>query len=87
MLINYLKQEKNEAEIEMDNATVAEVLRSYLSQDSDVEFVAWRKEHPFKNLTLKIQTKGKTVDKAIKDAISKIEKELDSLVSEVKKSK
>jgi len=87
MQFNYLKQEKNEAEIEMDNSTVAEILRAYLSQDSNVEFVAWRRDHPFKNLTLKIKTSGKTIDKALKDAVSKIEKELDSLSSEVKKAK
>lgn len=87
MLIKYLKQEKNEAEIEMDNPTVAEVLRAYLAQDESVSFVAWRKEHPFKNLVLKIKTDGKTVDKAIKDAIAKIDKELDALEAEVKKGK
>jgi DNA-directed RNA polymerase subunit L len=87
MLINYLKKEKNELEIEMDNSTVAEILRSYLSQDSDVDFVAWRRDHPFKNLTLKIKTKGKTADKALKDAISKLSKEVDSIASEIKKAK
>jgi len=87
MLIKYLKQEKNEAEIEMDNPTVAELLRSYLAKDDSVSFVAWRKEHPFKNLILKIKTDGKTIDKAIKDAISKIGKDLDSLESEIKKGK
>ncbi len=87
MLINYLKQEKNEAEIEMDNPTVAEVLRAYLAKDDAVTFVAWRKEHPFKNLVLKIKTEGKTVDKAIKDAIAKMNKELDSLLADVKKGK
>lgn len=87
MLIKYLKQEKNEAEIEMDNPTVAELLRSYLAKDDGVSFVAWRKEHPFKNLLLKIKTEGKTVDKAIKDAIAKVNKDLDSLEADVKKAK
>ncbi|MEM4230569.1 MAG: RpoL/Rpb11 RNA polymerase subunit family protein [Candidatus Pacearchaeota archaeon] len=87
MLIKYLKREKNEVEIEMDNSTVAELLRSYLAKDDNVSFVAWRKEHPFKNIIFKIKTEGKTVDKAIKDAISKISKELDSIESEIKKAK
>jgi len=87
MQFNYLKQEKNEAEIEMDNATVAEILRVYLNQDSSVEFAAWRRDHPFKNLTLKVKTSGKTVDKALKEAVAKIGKELDSIASEVKKAK
>jgi DNA-directed RNA polymerase subunit L len=67
--------------------TIAEILRVYLSQDSAVEFVAWRREHPFKNLVLKVKTSGKTVKKAIADASEKIEKELDKLVSEFKKAK
>jgi len=87
MLIKYIKQEKDEVEIEMDNPTVAEVLRSYLAKDEAVSFVAWRKEHPFKNLVLKIKTDGKTVDKAIKDAKAKIEKELDALSADAKKAK
>jgi DNA-directed RNA polymerase subunit L len=87
MLIKYVKQEKNEAEIEMNNPTVAEVLRAYLAQDDAVSFVAWRKEHPFKNLILKIKTEGKTIDKAVKDAIAKVNKDLDSLEADIKKGK
>jgi DNA-directed RNA polymerase subunit L len=87
MQFKYIKDEKNEAEIEIDNLTIAEILRVYLSQDSAVEFVAWRREHPFKNLVLKVKTSGKTVKKAIADASEKIEKELDKLVSEFKKAK
>jgi len=87
MQFKYLKDEKNEAEIEIDNLTIAEILRKYLSQDSAVEFVAWRREHPFKNIVLKVKTSGKTVKKAVSDASEKIEKELDKLVSEFKKAK
>jgi len=87
MQIKYLKDEKNEAEIELDNLTMAEILRSYLSQDTSVEFVAWRREHPFKNIVLKIKTSGKTVKKAVADASSSIEKDLDKLVSDFKKAK
>ena len=87
MLFKYLKQEKNEAEIEMDNPTIAEILRAYLIQDSAVSFAAWRKEHPFKNLMLKIKTEGKTVEKALKDAVTKLDKDLDSLEADIKKGK
>ena len=87
MQIKYLKDEKNDAEIELDNLTIAEILRSYLSQDSSVEFVAWRREHPFKNIVLKVKTSGKTVKKAVSDAYEKIEKDLDKLVSDFKKTK
>jgi len=87
MKANFLKDEKNEAEIEIDNLTIAELLRAYLAKDENVSFVAWKKEHPSKNPVLKIKTKGKTVRKAVSDAISEIEKEADKLVAEFKTSK
>jgi len=87
MPVKCLKDEKNEAEIEFDNLTIAEILRAYLSQDDSVEFVAWRREHPYKNIILKVKTSGKTVKKALADASDKIEKELDKVVSEFKKTR
>lgn len=87
MQIKYLKDEKNEAEIELDNSTIAEVLRVYLGKDDNVSFVAWKKEHPSKNPVLKIMTEGKTVKKALADACDQIEKEADKLVDGFKKSK
>ena len=87
MIVKYIKDEKNEAEIEIDNATIAEILRVYLAQDENVSFVAWRKEHPTKNAVLKIKTSGKSARKAVEDVVSRIEKDLDKLESEFKKAK
>lgn len=87
MKVVYLKDEKNEAEIEIDNLTIAEILRVYLTKDESVTFAAWKKEHPSKNPILKVKTKGKSARKAVEDASSKIEKELDKLVSEFKKAR
>ena len=71
MEIKYLKQEKNEVEIKLDNLTIAEILRAYLNEDSSVEFAAWRREHPIKKeIILKIKTKGKTAKKALSDAVN-----------------
>lgn len=87
MDVRYLKDEKNEAEIQLDNLTIAEVLRAYLVKDGDVSFVAWKKNHPMKKeILLKIKTKGKTVRKAISDAINQIEKEADRLIENFKKA-
>lgn len=86
MQVKYLKEEKNEVEIEMDNLTVAEILRAYLVKDENVEFAAWRREHPTKNPVLKVRTKGKTAKKAIQDAVARIEKELDKLLEDFKKT-
>jgi DNA-directed RNA polymerase subunit L len=87
MKVEYLKDDKNEADIELDNTTIAEILRVYLAQDDGVSFVAWRKEHPTKNPVLKIKTSGKSARKAVEDAVSKIEKDLDKLEADFKKSK
>jgi len=87
MKIEYVKLEKNEAEIQIDSITLVEILRVYLARDSDVSFVAWKREHPSKDPILKITTKGKTVKKAVSDAIDAIEKDTSKLLSDFKKAK
>jgi len=86
MKFTYLKDEKNEADIELDNPTVAEILRVYLAKDENVTFVAWKREHPTKNPTIKIKTSGKTVKKVLQDAVESLEKDLDKIQSEFKKA-
>lgn len=87
MEMNILKDEKNEIEIEIENLTIAEILRVYLNKDSAVEFAAWKREHPTKKPVLSVKTKGKTAKKAVNDAVSAITKELDKLESDFKKLK
>ena len=87
MEFKILKDGKNEMELEFDNLTFPELLRVYLNQDSGVEFVAWKREHPTKDPVLRIETKGKTVKKAVNDAITLITKELDKIDSDFKKLK
>ena len=79
-----VKQEKNDLEVKIDNQTVAEILRVYLNEQG-VDFVAWRKEHPTKPLILKIKTSGKTVKKAVSDAIAEINKDCEKLLAVLKK--
>lgn len=83
----YLKQEKNEIELELDSVTVAELLRAYLNQDEGVTLAAWKREHPTKNPRLKIKAKDKTAKKVLHDAIAHIEKDLDRLEASLKKAK
>jgi DNA-directed RNA polymerase subunit L len=87
MKINILKSSKDEMELEVDNLTIAEILRVYLNKDGNVSFVAWRREHPTKNPILRVQTKGKTAKKAINDAVSAITKDLDKIEADFKKLK
>ena len=85
MEVKILKDEKNEIELQIENLTIAEVLRYYLHKDSAVEFAAWKRDHSGKPDILRVETKGKSPKKAIEDAIKTIEKEADALVVEVKK--
>ena len=85
MEIKVLKTTKNEIELEIDDLTIAEVIREYLHKDKSVEFAAWKRDHPSKPAILKVETKGKDAKKAIEDAVNVIMKEADALVANVKK--
>ena len=87
MKVEILKNEKNELELSVDNQTVVEIIRVYLNKDSNVKLAAWKKEHYSKPLIMKIKTEGKTAKKALSEAISKIQKDLDKYKEEFKKAK
>ena len=86
MNINVLRSEKDEIEFQIDNLTIAEILRVYLNKDSAVSFAAWTREHPTKPLKMLVKTKGKTPKKAVEDAVKVLTKELDKIEADVKKS-
>jgi len=87
MEIQILKTSKDEIELEIENLTIAEILRVYLNKDANVSFTAWRREHPTKRPILLVKTKGKTAKKAIDDAVALITKDLDKLEADFKKMK
>jgi len=87
MEMNILKSSKNEIEIEFGNLTIAELLRVYLNEDPSVTFVAWKREHPTEKPKLLVKTEGKTVKKAINNAVDSITKELDKIENDFKKLK
>ncbi len=87
MEINILTSTKNELEAEIDSLTLVEILRVYLNKDSDVNFAAWRREHPTQKPILLVKTKGKTAKKAVNDAVFAITKDLDKLENDFKKLK
>jgi DNA-directed RNA polymerase subunit L len=84
MEVEVLKQEKNLVEVKIDNVTVAEILRDYLNKQ-DVEFAAWRREHPSKPAQMRIESGRKGVKKEVSDAVAAINKDLDKIVSGLKK--
>lgn len=87
MELKILKNEKEELEVELDNLTIAEILRVYLNKDSSVTFAAWKRAHITKKPVLLVKTKGKAAKKAIDDAVSEITKDLDKIESDFKKLK
>lgn len=87
MEVKILKDEKNDLELSIDNQTVVEIVRVYLNKDDSVKIGAWKKEHYSKPLILKVKTEGKSAKKALQDAISKIQKDLDKYREEFKKAR
>jgi len=83
MDIKILSEDKGEMEIELSNQTIAEILRIYLNEQG-VDFAAWRRDHPSKPVVLKIKS-STGVKKAVSAAISAINKDCSSLLSELKK--
>ena len=86
MELKVLKDEKDNILVEMNNQTVAELLRVYLNKDDAVELAAWKRSHPEKPVILEVKTKGKSAKKALEDAVAKVEKELGKVLDEFKKA-
>lgn len=84
MEVEVVKAEKNHVEIMTDNLTVAEILRVYLN-DLEIEFAAWRREHPSKPILFRIQTSSGTVKKAVSDAVSAVKKDCNKVLNVLKK--
>ena len=84
MNLEIVNAEKSDIELKIDNLTIAEILRVYLNEQ-DVDLAVWRREHPFKQLIMKIQSSN--VKKSVSDAVKAIKSDLDELASSVKKAK
>jgi DNA-directed RNA polymerase subunit L len=84
MEIKVLKDEKDVLEVELDSVTIAEVVRVYLNE-AGAKLAVWSRDHPTKNPVLHVE--GEKPKKLLKNAISKVEKDIDSAVAEFKKLK
>jgi DNA-directed RNA polymerase subunit L len=82
MEIKILNETKEEIEVEVASLTLVELLRTYLNENEDVTFAAWKRDHPSKNPVLKVIAKN--AKKAISSAIESVIKDLDNLSSEFK---
>ncbi len=79
MEMKILRSSKDEIEVQVENLTIAELLRVYFNKDPSVTFAAWKREHPSEKTILNVKVKGKTVKKAFNDAIAAITKDLDKI--------
>lgn len=79
-----MKSDKHDMEINIDNLTIAEILKVYL-YDAGADFAAWRREHPSKPIIFKIQSSDKTVKKAVSDSIAMIKKDCSKILAVLKK--
>ena len=87
MELKVLKNSKDEIEVEVENLTIAELLRVYLNKDDSVSFAAWKREHPSEKPILAVKTKGKSAKKALSDAVSHIVKDLEKTEKDFKAMK
>lgn len=78
MNIEIISQENDMLELRVDNLTVAEILRVYLNENG-VKFAAWRRDHLTKPVIFRIESSGKSVKKAVSEAIASINKDLSVL--------
>lgn len=86
MEIKILKDEKEDLLLEIDNVSLAELLRVQINKEDTATLVAWKREHPDKNAVFEIKTKGKLARKVLIDALAIIEKELEQYLDEFKKA-
>ena len=84
MDVQIISQESDKIELRVDNLTVAEILRVYLNEQG-VKFAAWRRDHLTKPVIFKIESSGKTVKKAVSEAVSAINKDLNGLLKGIDK--
>jgi DNA-directed RNA polymerase subunit L len=85
--VKVLKSSKDEMEVELDNVTIAEILRVYLNKDPAVAVAVWKRTHPTKNPIMLVRVKEKSAKKVISDAVAHISKDLDKVLDDFKKNK
>lgn len=84
MNVEVMSHSANDCEVKVDNLTVVEIMRVYLNENG-IKFAAWRRDHLTQPAIFKIESSGKTVKKAIAEAVSAISKDVDSLIKLVDK--
>ena len=86
MELKILQDEKDSLILELNNQTIAEILRVYLNRDDAVTMAAWKRAHPDKPVVFEIKTKGKAAKKVLLDAIAEVQKESEKILDDFKKA-
>ena len=79
MKLEIIKNEKSELEfiVEGERHTIPNLLREKLTGNSDVEFVAYRLDHPLdQKAVFVLKTKG-SAKKVLEDTIKELQKDID----------
>jgi len=84
MEVKILNDNKNSLDLEINNLTIAEILRVYLNKEG-VKMAAWKREHPSKPAILHIEADN--AKSSVKKAISSIQKDLEKYEKEFKSMK
>ncbi len=87
MKINFLLVEKEKIEVEIDNLTIAELLRDMLWEQEGVILAVWKRDHPSKNPIIVLETKGKDAKKILISTIEQIQELNSEMISQIKKLK
>jgi len=89
MKLDVVKNEKNEMEfsVEGERHTIPNLLREKLSENNDVEFVAYRLEHPLDQKAMFVlKTKG-PAKKVLEDTIKDLQKDINEFKKGFEKAK
>lgn len=88
MEIEILSEEKNKLQFKLkgETHTLLNLLTKELFNDKNVEFAGYRVEHPLINEAI-VSINAKNPKKAIKDAVKRIQKQVDTFQAQVKKIK
>ncbi|MEK6902772.1 MAG: DNA-directed RNA polymerase subunit L [archaeon] len=82
MEIEFIKKAANHVEFKIvgETHTFANLLKSHLVDDPNVEFVAYKLEHPTdKDSIFILKTKGKEAKKVLLDAAKRVQEDVEEL--------
>lgn len=82
MEIEFMKKAANHLEFKLlgETHTFANLLKSHLVDDPNVEFVAYKLEHPAdKDALFILKTKGKEAKKVLLDAAKRVQEDVEEL--------